>query len=65
MKKAKLTKAQTTAICVNALADLFERDCAELTRTKQSGHEKVCADLKVAVEEIRTEFPLRRKATRQ
>ena len=48
-----MTSAQETAVCVAALTDLFERDIAQLTRTKQPGHKAVRAKLKNAVREIR------------
>ena len=41
------------SICMMALADLWERDIAELKRTKQPGGAAVCRQLKKAVAEIR------------
>jgi hypothetical protein len=49
-----LSDADKTAVCKTALADLFERDIAELQQTKQPGGASVCRQLKRAVREIRT-----------
>jgi hypothetical protein len=38
---------------MDALADLFERDIADLKRTKQPGGATVCRQLKRAIREIR------------
>lgn len=53
--KARLpmSDASKTAVCMAALADLFERDIAELQRTKQPGGKAVIRKLKSAVRELR------------
>ena len=48
-----LSEADKTAVCKAALADLFERDIAELQRTKQPGGAAMCRQLKRAVQELR------------
>jgi hypothetical protein len=48
-----MSDASKTAVCMAALADLFERDIAELQRTKQPGGKAVIRKLKSAVRELR------------
>jgi hypothetical protein len=48
-----MSEAEKDAVCMAALADLFERDITELGQTKQPGGATVCRQLKRAVREIR------------
>ena len=48
-----LSEADKDAICMAALADLWERDIAGLERTKQPGGASVCRKLKRAVRGLR------------
>ena len=48
-----LSEVDKTFVCMAALADLFERDAAELQRTKQPGSAAMCRELKTAVRELR------------
>jgi hypothetical protein len=46
-------KSSPDSIIAAALADLFERDIAALTRTKQPGGKAMVRKLKTAVRELR------------
>lgn len=48
-----LSEADKTAVCMTALADLWQRDIADLKRTKQPGGAAMIRKLKSAVREIR------------
>lgn len=48
-----LSKADKTAVCKTALADLFVRDIAEIQRTKQPGGAAMIRKLKSVVRELR------------
>ena len=50
---ATLTKSEQESVCARAVADLFERDIAELKRTKQPGGAAFILKLRSALKEIR------------
>ncbi len=47
---------------MNAVADLWQRDIAELKRTKQAGGVGVVKKLRSGVKEIRADYPRRIKS---
>ena len=50
------------SVCNLALADLLQRDVAELERTKQPGGEVAIPQFEAAIRELRPKFPVGRVA---